>query len=331
MESSLKYNQFSPRAVNQAKQLCIFTDKQFSDTGDRIPSVLVILYLFFMYTSVLLILSNVYITDVYADVNPVNAEQPKPTETSEKDNPLAFSKPGDQTKKTTIEPLNYNLLLAAILIALVYGIVRLIKVFNPFLGLGCLTNKFSLLFLLFIVVATILSYIGLVIPDEWIDAEWYETVTSFLGEESAVIGAPIVGNLSTFFARIFSGKNLSTGEMKNVKGSIKSKGMGFLFDNIRTEIKDRLNIKILQFSKEYKWDEIKTVCGRLIDTEVAFNQLSTEEGEKRKKFIHGFNKSDDKLEDINNKHTVLCQTIQVIYYRRLASGLKSIRIHAQTS
>ena len=160
------------------------------------------------------------------------------------------------------------------------------------------------------------------LPDQInLDQQLFTQATSL----ATIFGSPIAGNLSTLVGRFTSSKVLDTGSGKNIKDLDKSKSSNILFEFVRTAIAERLDEKIIEMSRTYEWDTIKSIISRLIDSEIAFSRISAQEGESVRTFVMAFEKSGNEIEDMDNKYKVFHRVIQFSSFRLLSSRLERLR------
>lgn len=237
--------------------------------------------------------------------------------------------------RETTPVFNPIYLLIGVALGLLLGVIRLVSRFLPFLGLGVLTNSSSVMFLVYVSATTMLFYGGILFLQTKLgqellseDSIWTHHLLAETISLVTILGSPIAGNISTILGRLVSAKALDTGSTKDIKDMDKSKSSNIMFELVRRSLAEKLYERIIEMSRLYEWDIIKSAISRLIDSEIAFKNISAQEGEAVRAFIMGFEKSDDAVKDMDNKCKVLHRVIQFSSFRMLVLRLERLRKYA---
>jgi hypothetical protein len=210
------------------------------------------------------------------------------------------------------------LFISAILLAIVGGVAQVLKKFHRFIGLGILTNIYTLFLLVIISSSTAFTYIWVFLSEGIIFGYQFSVTTaSALG----CFGSPIAGNLTTLLGRLAGASNMDTSSIDQAKEMAKAKSSNILLELIRDKIGNRMDMEVVKLTRQYDWDLIKQTTSRLIETEITLKRLKPGDGDEARNFILDFIPSSDINEDHNNKYMALHRAIHVSSFRQLKKRL----------
>lgn len=255
--------------------------------------------------------------DESKDEDPLD-ENREATKPSSQNQQVPASRASDEPK----QPLNFTHFLMGIALGFVIGLMRLVRNFYRFLGLGVCTHWSSWFFLVYVSAFSGLSYYVLIplLPGLVAQLEPFKGL-----QDAGLLGifvSPIAGNICTILGRAFSPPDAgTTAKPKDLQAF---KTVNFFNRLILDSVKLRMDDEVERMAEQYNWDLIKDATQRLVNIEFAAEDLSEEEAESIRKQILAYQPNPDKNKDFHCKCRALGVLLRVTSFRRLQSVMTRV-------
>jgi hypothetical protein len=199
------------------------------------------------------------------------------------------------------------------------ALARLIGRFYRFWGVGMVMNVYSFAFL---AVLTVLSGGSCLAVSS---AHLMAPVSEGLDRLLAMLGAPVLANVSTVLGRLPRKRGSESGTVAGVKDLDAVKSANFVFELVRYAIAERLDREVEVMARKYDWVAIQDMATRLVENEMAMGTIVTKDGDEALAFVASFQASADLRLDVNNKYKALHRVIRVTSFYQLRSRLAHLQ------